>query len=111
MADFSNPNDNRAEDTSIVQSPFSSTVAFIRLNAYRPERLELLDKYKPFFHDVHYSMPEITVGGPDFVNTSFDDWEDQLVMYLPVAHAMQHILDQSQDSPESGIKGIMYFHL
>ncbi|KUJ08723.1 uncharacterized protein LY89DRAFT_325089 [Mollisia scopiformis] len=110
VADFSNLNDNRAEDHSMIHSPFNSTVAYIRFNSWRLERLELLDKYKPFFHSVHYSMPNITEGGPDFVNTTHDNWENQLVMYIPMARTMQHILDQPPDSPDAKIKGIIYYH-
>ncbi|KAE8451413.1 hypothetical protein EG329_004042 [Mollisiaceae sp. DMI_Dod_QoI] len=110
VADFSNPNDNRVEAPGMVKSPFSSTLAFIRFNSHRPERLPLLHKYKPFFHTMHYSMPNSTPDGPDFVNTTHDNWENQLVMYLPMARTMQHILNQPPDSPEASIKGVIYYH-
>lgn len=118
VTDFANMSNNAGttaaattDDSGIVKSPFSSTLAFIRFNAYRPERLDSLEKYRPFFHDIHYSMPKSTDGDPDYVNTTNDGWENQLVVYLPVARTMQHILDQPADSPEAGIKGIMFYHL
>lgn len=105
-------NDSPTTDTSgIVKSPFSSTLAFIRFNAWRPERLVYLEKYRPFFREIHYSMPHSMDGGPEDVNTTNDGWENQLVSYLPMARTMQHILDQPAGSPEAGIKGIMFYHL
>jgi hypothetical protein len=115
MANFANISDNSAsasaDDSSIVKSPFSSTIAFIRFNAWRPERLTYLEKYRPFFHDLHYSMPNSTDGDPEHLNTTHDGWENQLVVYLPMARTMQHILDQPADSPDAKIKGIMFYHL
>jgi hypothetical protein len=115
MPDFYNgEHATESEPRHVITSPFHKTLGFIRWNSHHPERLPLLQKYSPFFHDLHISMPKYTLHegrDKEFVNTTVDNWENQLLPYIPVARTMQYILDQPKNSSESEIEGIFYFHL
>ncbi|KZL81356.1 udp-galactose transporter [Colletotrichum incanum] len=91
---------------NLTASPFSNTLAMIRWNAKRMERVPLLLKYKPFFHTVHISMPEMMDDKPDdYHNLTHSQYPHHETIYMQVAHTMKLILDEQPD-----IEGLMYFH-
>lgn len=91
---------------NLTASPFSNTLAMIRWNAKRMERVPLLLKYKPFFHTVHVSMPEVMPDKPeDYHNLTHSQYAHHETVYMQVAHTMKLILDEQ---PE--IDGLFYFH-
>jgi hypothetical protein len=84
-----------------IQSPFSRTLAFIRMNTFRPERLQLLNKYRPFFINLHYSIPRYTSG----INYTVDGWMSGDDPYKVVAETMKILLQNY-----SMVEGVLYFH-
>ncbi|OHE99032.1 hypothetical protein CORC01_05722 [Colletotrichum orchidophilum] len=91
---------------NLTASPFSNTLAMIRWNAKRMERVPLLMKYKPFYHTVHISMPEMIEDKPeDYHNLTHSQYSQFETIYLQVARTMKLILDEQPD-----IEGLMYFH-
>ncbi|KAK2034241.1 UDP-galactose transporter [Colletotrichum zoysiae] len=91
---------------STVESPFKNTMAMIRWNSARPERIPLLQKYEPFFHTVHISMPNMFKGeDPEFHNLTHDQFPGTFTIYKQVSRTMKLILDTQ---PE--IDGLMYYH-
>ncbi|KAK1979657.1 UDP-galactose transporter [Colletotrichum cereale] len=89
-----------------VESPFKNSVAMIRWNSARPERIPLLRKYEPFFHTVHISMPNMFKGeDPEFHNLTHDQFPGTFTIYKQVSRTMKLILDTQ---PE--IDGLMYYH-
>ncbi|TDZ18127.1 UDP-N-acetylglucosamine transporter [Colletotrichum orbiculare MAFF 240422] len=91
---------------NLTASPFSNTLAMIRWNAKRTERIPLLMKYQPFFHTVHVSMPEVMEDKPaSYHNLTHSQYPHHETIYMQVARTMQLILDTQ---PE--IEGLMYFH-
>ncbi|KAJ0162632.1 hypothetical protein CTA2_4249 [Colletotrichum tanaceti] len=91
---------------NLSASPFSNTIAMIRWNTKRTERVPLLLKYKPFFHTVHISMPEMMDDKPkDYHNLTHSQYAYHETIYIQVAKTMKLILDEQ---PE--IEGLMYFH-
>jgi hypothetical protein len=115
LPDYNPPPLSVAEDLSgIIRSPFNNTLGFIRWNSHHPERLPWLQKYAPFFHTLHISMPQYThAEGRDkeFHNTTVDNWENQMLAYVQVARTLQHILDQPKNSSDAQLTGMFYFHL
>jgi hypothetical protein len=105
-------NTSTSEDVvSRVDSPFNSTLAFIRWNSAHTERVPYLMKYEPFFHSVHISMPN------DSRHNEADDWgtnrtsltHDSATLigtiYRQVAYTMRVALEQHPD-----ITGLLYYH-
>ncbi|GKT55679.1 UDP-galactose transporter [Colletotrichum tofieldiae] len=91
---------------SKVESPFKNTMAMIRWNSARPERIPMLQKYEPFFHTVHISMPNLFKGeDPEFHNLTYDQFPGTFTVYKQVSRTMKLILDTQ---PE--IDGLMYYH-
>ncbi|GKT43301.1 CMP-sialic acid transporter 2 [Colletotrichum spaethianum] len=91
---------------STVESPFKNTLAMIRWNSARPERIPLLQKYEPFFHTVHISMPNMfKAEDPEFHNLTHDQFPGTFTVYKQVSRTMKLILDTQ---PE--IDGLMYYH-
>ncbi|KXH49157.1 hypothetical protein CNYM01_06939 [Colletotrichum nymphaeae SA-01] len=91
---------------NLTASPFSNTLAMIRWNAKRMERVPLLMKYKPFYHTVHISMPEMVEDKPeDWHNLTHSQYPHHETIYMQVARTMKLILDEQPD-----IEGLMYFH-
>nr|XP_036582408.1 UDP-galactose transporter [Colletotrichum truncatum]KAF6791112.1 UDP-galactose transporter [Colletotrichum truncatum] len=91
---------------NLTASPFSNTLAMVRWNAKRMERVPLLLKYKPFFHTVHISMPDMMDDKPkDYHNLTHSQYPHHETIYMQVAHTMKLILEEK---PE--IEGLMYFH-
>jgi hypothetical protein len=101
------------EPVTVLESPFKNTLAFIRWNSDHPERFPLQQKYAPFFHTLHFSMPGYIKDpalGPLYHNLTHDSWADTYIMYQQTARTMQFILDGPPGSPESDIDGILHFH-
>jgi hypothetical protein len=101
------------ESTTVLESPFKNIIAFIRWNSVHPERFPLQQKYAPFFHTLHFSMPgyiEDPALGPLYQNLTHDSWSDSYISYLQTARTMQFILDGPPESPEADIDGILHFH-
>ncbi|KAL0939567.1 UDP-galactose transporter [Colletotrichum truncatum] len=89
-----------------IESPFKNTMAMIRWNSAHPERIPLLQKYEPFFHTVHISMPNMfKEEDPEFHNLTHDQFAGTFTVYKQVARTMKLILDTQ---PE--IDGLMYYH-
>ena len=82
-------------------SPFYQTLAFIRWNSAHLDRIPLMEKYRPFFANLHYSMPDYT----SKLNYTADGWKPGEYEYKAVADTMQIILQNY-----SAIEGILYFH-
>ena len=91
-----------------IESPFKTTHAMIRWNRQRRERMPLLSKYEPFFHSVHFSMPDYVQR--DAWNLTHDGFPSDRTIYQQVARTMQVILDAPTNSEESEITGLLYFH-
>ncbi|KAK1964718.1 UDP-galactose transporter [Colletotrichum sublineola] len=91
---------------SKVESPFKNTMAMIRWNSAHPERIPMLQKYEPFFHTLHISMPNMFKGeDPEFHNLTHDQFPGTFTIYKQVSRTMKLILDTQ---PE--IDGLMYYH-
>lgn len=94
-----------------VDSPFNTTLAFVRWNAAHTERLPHIMKYEPFFHTMHISMPNDSLDSPqdDFGLNHTSLTEDSTTLtftiYRQVAHTMRVILETQ---PE--ITGMFYYH-
>ncbi|KID68077.1 UDP-galactose transporter, partial [Metarhizium hybridum] len=90
-----------------VTSPFEKTLAFVRWNGERPERIPHVMKYKPFFHTMHISMPNETTPELGLNKTSLTEDAAKITpqIYRQVAFTLQVILDTQ---PE--ITGLFYFH-
>jgi hypothetical protein len=84
-----------------IRSPFQRTLGFIRFNAAHRERIPIIDKYRPFFADLHYSMPGYT----SQLNYTADGWQDGPSTYKVLGDTMKIILQNY-----SIIEGILYFH-
>jgi len=84
-----------------LRSPFHHTLGFIRINSPLPERIAIMEKYRPFFIDLHYSMPGYT----SQLNYTADGWGDGGMPYKPVADTMNLILQNY-----STTEGLLYFH-
>lgn len=100
------------EIAQVLESPFKNSLAYVRWASERPERMPLLRKYAPFFHDLHFSMPGYTKDKPkDFVNRTHDSYESpDVLFYKPLADTMQLLLEAPAGSPEAEIDGILNFH-
>jgi hypothetical protein len=90
-----------------VISPFNNTLAYVRWNSdAHPERMDTIRAYEPFFHTLHFSMPNYVPDQPkDFANLTHDSWEVSALGYEAVARTMQVILNTTDD-----IEGLMFFH-
>jgi hypothetical protein len=101
---------NRTQSVTL-ESPFKNTLAMIRWNSVYPERIPLIQKYTPFFHTLHFSMPNLIPPPlPDtYHNLTHDSWAESILIYSQVAQTMQLILDTSSSTP-SPIQGLMFFH-
>jgi hypothetical protein len=92
----------------VIESPFKNTLAMVRWNTNDGEHMPLLSKYAPFFHTMHFSMPEyLSEEQKDFHNLTHDSWESNEYPYLQIASTMQLILN---DDSASEIKGLLYYH-
>ncbi|KAF4920894.1 UDP-N-acetylglucosamine transporter [Colletotrichum viniferum] len=106
FTDKKEPFQIQAGEGTLTASPFSNTLAMVRWNAKRMERVPLIMKYKPFFHTVHISMPEVMEDKPKtYHNLTHSQYDRHETIYMQVAHTMKLILDEQPD-----IEGLMYFH-
>ncbi|CAF1493210.1 unnamed protein product [Adineta ricciae] len=89
------------KNTNKIMSPFQHTLGFIRWNSLHPERIPVMEKYRPFFAELHYSMPNYTLK----TNLTADGWAPYKDVYKVVGDTMNIILRQYPN-----IKGLLYFH-
>lgn len=97
---------------NVLESPFKNTLAYVRWNTKHEERIPTIKHgYTPFFHTVHYSMPELGVGERgstrNSVNLTHDSFEDAFWGYRAVRDTMSIILKQTT---EEEIDGLLFFH-
>ncbi|KAI9765212.1 MAG: hypothetical protein M1840_007704 [Geoglossum simile] len=95
-----NPPQLPSEQPGVLNSPLENTLAFVRWNR-RGEFIPMIETYRPFFHDLHYSIPVLT----NDANLTSDGLEDGSYVYKQVADTMQLILDEQ---PE--VNGLLYYH-
>lgn len=84
-----------------VNSPFDRTIAFIRWNAGFRERIPLMEKYRPHFAELHFSIPGYT----SQLNYTADGLIPVGQPYGVVGKTMEIILQN-----HSIIEGLLYFH-
>ncbi|KAF2395650.1 hypothetical protein EJ06DRAFT_484915 [Trichodelitschia bisporula] len=91
----------------VFESPFKNTMAFIRLNADLPKRVETLyEGYSPYFHSIHISMPESGhLGNETTIERDYCD--DSFIIYDPVRATMKLILE---DPAYDDVEGLLFFH-
>ncbi|PMD62276.1 uncharacterized protein K444DRAFT_627235 [Hyaloscypha bicolor E] len=97
-------------NTSIIHSPFNTTLGFMKWNHHLPDRIPLIQKYEPFFHTIHYSMPLPDEKDSELHNLTHDAWQNPLVNYVQIARTMQFILDQPANSSANEITGLLFLH-
>jgi hypothetical protein len=97
--------------TSIIHSPFNNTMGFVKWNHYHVERIPLIQKYEPFFHTVHYSIPLPDEKDAEKHNLTHDSWQNPLINYMQIARTMQLILDSPANSSAANITGLLFMHL
>ncbi|CAF1043753.1 unnamed protein product [Adineta ricciae] len=89
-------------DVKYIRSPFDRTLAFIRWNSAHIQRIPLIEKYRPFFNELHYSIPSFT----NQVNLTADGLIKYDFPYKMVSETMEIILNGTYSS----IQGILFFH-
>ncbi|PNS19648.1 UDP-galactose transporter [Sphaceloma murrayae] len=109
----------------VVESPLKDSLAFVRWNAPHPERIPTIMKYKPYFADIHISMPDYLrqtnrsectspfdqqCGMDLFNDIHADNYGGTMQIYTSVARTMQLILDAPDNSSVSKMNGLFYFH-
>ena len=95
---------------STIRSPFQDTLAFIRLNTHNlAVRIPHLRSYKPFFQELHISIPS-AIESYNNVNLTYDNLDGIEFPYESLADTMQIILDAPPETSASRMKGIMFFH-
>lgn len=92
------------------QASLATTGGFVRYNSERLNRIESLNRYAPFFHSIHHSMPRIKDGrdAPYLqgqMSLTEDNYVDAYTIYRGVADYMLLLLN---DYPE--VTGMFYFH-
>ena len=103
---------NTLESSSNVtrlESPFKNSMAFIRINADRPERIPTVMAYEPFFRETHISMPNLTPNKHQ-LNLTHDSFEQTFTAYQALGDTMKLILDAPANESASRIDGIFFFH-
>jgi hypothetical protein len=89
-----------------ISSPFKNTLAMVRWNSKHAERIPMIEKYTPFFHTMHISMPEYLPGQANaFHNLTVDQYGEAFTVYVQVARTMKLILETEPD-----IEGLFYYH-
>ncbi len=84
-----------------LKSPFHRTLAFIRWNSAHLERIPVMEKYRPFFYELHYSIPRYMKQ----LNLTGDGSEDSHRIQKVVAETMEIVLQKNLT-----IEGLLYFH-
>lgn len=92
-----------------LESPFKNSMAFIRINADRPERIPTVMAYEPFFREIHISMPHLTPNKHQ-LNLTHDSFEQTFTAYKALGDTMKLILDAPVNDSASQIDGIFFFH-
>ncbi|KAH0548345.1 hypothetical protein GP486_007979, partial [Trichoglossum hirsutum] len=82
-------------------SPLSNVLAFVRWNSDEHlDRKAMLEAYRPFFYNMHYSIP----GSTSSSNLVSDGSGDSHLIYKQVARTMQLLLDEQPD-----VMGLLYY--
>ena len=95
--------------TTKLESPFKNSMAFIRINADRPDRISTVMGYEPFFREVHVSMPSLTPNKHQ-LNLTHDSYEETFTAYKALGDTMKLVLDAPTNDSASKIDGIFFFH-
>ena len=109
-----------------ILSPFRNSMAYVRWNSGDHRNRDVrIREYAPFFHTLHFSIPEEHY---DYLNMTDDTFRHSMESYQGVADTMSHILKQSElekegntgpqpesvtnphQRPASEIDGLMYYH-
>jgi hypothetical protein len=62
--------------------------------------------YQPFFHTLHFSMPNYASEQPhDFNNLTHDSWQESTLGYKAIAQTMDLVLKTTDE-----IEGLLFFH-
>ncbi|UJR07237.1 hypothetical protein I4U23_011525 [Adineta vaga] len=93
--------EKQVEEKNQIESPFSRTLGFIRWNSPYINRISLMEKYRPFFYQLHYSIPNYT----SKLNYTFDGLVSISCPYKMVSEIMTIILETY-----SQINGLLFFH-
>ena len=100
---------NSTSNVTKLESPFKNSMAFVRINGDRPERIPTIMGYEPFFREMHISMPGLTPNKHQH-NLTHDSFEQTFTAYKAVADTMKLILDAPANDSASKIDGIFFFH-
>ena len=92
-----------------LESPFKNSMAFIRINGDRRERIPTVMGYEPFFREIHISMPNLTPNKHQ-LNLTHDSFEQTFTAYKALGDTMKLILDAPANESASKIDGIFFFH-
>lgn len=92
-----------------LESPFKNSMAFIRINGDRPERIQTVMGYEPFFRETHISMPNLTPNKHQ-LNLTHDSFEQTFTAYKALGDTMKLVLDAPANDSASKIDGIFFFH-
>ena len=92
-----------------LESPFKNSMAFIRINQDRPERIPTVMAYGPFFRETHISMPNLTPNKHQ-LNLTHDSFQQTFTAYKALGDTMKLILDAPTNDSASQIDGIFFFH-
>ena len=98
-----------SSNVTSLESPFKNSMAFIRINANRPERIPTVMAYEPFFRETHISMPNLTPNKHQ-LNLTHDSFEQTFTAYKALGDTMKLILDAPANDSASQIDGIFFFH-
>jgi hypothetical protein len=96
-----------APPIAVVESPMKNVAAFIRINHNLPKRIETLTEgYAPFFHSLHFSMPE-ELHRVNETNLDRDYIADSFVPYPPMVDYLKLVLE----NPEyDELEGVLFYH-
>jgi hypothetical protein len=96
-----------APPVPVIESPMQNVAAFIRINHNLPKRIETLTEgYAPFFHSLHFSMPE-ELHRVNETNLDRDYIADSFVPYPAMVDYLKLVLE----SPEhDDLEGVLFYH-
>ncbi len=92
-----------------LESPFKNSMAFIRINGDRSERVPTVMGYEPFFREIHISMPSLTPNKHQ-LNLTHDSYEETFTAYKALGDTMKLVLDAPANDSASKIDGVFFFH-
>jgi hypothetical protein len=96
--------------STIIESPFKNSLAYVRWNSHHPQRVPIINSsYSPFFRMMHISMPSPASSSQNNSTTDLtsDSWEDPYTIYHSIRDTMVLLLE---DTSTQDIDGIMFFH-